>query len=227
MQCSDFYKQIDDRLDKELSDMACVEMDTHIEQCASCRDALREEQALRQALRDIPVPEATPGFAARALRRAAAANAVAHHPHRNRTFAAGFAAAFVAGIVLWFVTGIFGPEGEYGTSQPQLAQLSISLHETRRVKLAFNSPEDMERVRVSLVLPDHVELEGYPGRKQIAWYTDLRKGDNVLTLPLSALRSDEGVFTAEIGHGQTAQKIQINLNVERPGVSRLGDMKSA
>ena len=227
MQCSDFHKQIDDRLDDQLSGVACTAMDAHLEQCSSCRDVIREEQELREALRGMTVPEATPGFAARALRRAAAANAVNHHPHRNRTFASGFAAALVAGIVLWFVTGVYGPDGEYGSSQPQLAELSISLHETRRVRLSFNSPEDMERVRVSLVLPDHVELEGYPGRKQIAWYTDLRKGDNILTLPLSALRSDKGVFTAKVGNGETVKQIQFNLNVESPGASTLEVLKSA
>ena len=227
MQCTELQQRIDDRLDKQLSEAECAEMDTHLEHCADCRCAVVEEEQLREALRDMPIPDASAGFAARALRRAAAANAFNHQPVRNRAFMGGFAAALVAGIVLWFVSGVYGPNGEIGTSQPQLAELSISLHETRRVKLSFNAPERMEKVRVSLVLPEHVELEGYPGRKQIAWYTNLRKGDNVLTLPISALRSDKGVFTAKVGNGKTVKQIQFNLNVESPGVSTLEVLKSA
>ena len=224
MQCAELQQHIDDRLDKQLSEAECVEMDAHLEHCADCRCAIAEEEQLREALRDMPIPDASAGFAARALRRAEAANTVNaanHRPVRNRAFAGGFAAALVAGIVLWFVSGVYGPNGEIGTSQPQLAELSISLHETRRVKLAFNAPERMERVRVSLVLPEHVELEGYPGRKQIAWYTNLRKGDNVLTLPLAGLRSEKGVFIAQIGTGKASKQLRFYLNVEQAGLSTL------
>ena len=227
MQCSELHKHIDDRLDGQLSEVECAGMDHHLEHCADCRGAFAEEKAMREALRDMPVPEVSVGFAARALRRAAVANSVSHHPVRNRAFMGGFAAALVAGIVLWFVTGVYGPNGEFVTSQPQLAELSISLYETRQVKLSFNAPENMNKVRVSLVLPEHVELEGYPDRKQIAWYTNLRKGDNILTLPLSALRSEKGVFTAKIGTGKTEKKIQFYLNVEKPGFSALEASKSA
>lgn len=227
MQCAELQQHIDDRLDDQLSEMECAAMDRHLEHCADCRGAFAEEKAMREALMDMPVPDASIGFAARALRRAAAANAVSHHPVRNRAFMGGFAAALVAGIVLWFVSGVVGPNGELATSQPQLAELSISLYETRRVKLSFNTPENMEKVRVSLVLPEHVELEGYPGRKQIAWFTKLHKGSNVLTLPLSALRSDKGIFTVKIGTGEEQETMQFYLNVAKPGFSTLEAPKSA
>ncbi len=227
MQCAELQQQLNDKLDNQLSEAECAAMDTHLATCADCRGVVAEEQAFRELLRDMPVPDASAGFAARALRRAAAANAVSHHPVRNRAFMGGFAAALVAGIVLWFVSGVFGPNGEFGTSQSQLAELRISLNETRRVQLSFNAPEDMDRVRVSLFLPEHVELEGYPGRKQIAWFTKLQKGDNVLTLPLNALRSDKGVFTAKVGTGDDAQEIQFYLNVAEPDISTLEAPKSA
>jgi len=227
MQCAELNQQIDDRLDDQLSEVECTAMDNHLADCADCRSALSREKILRADLQDMPVPESSVGFAARALRRAAKANAVSHHPEQHRAFAGGFAAALVAGLVLWFVTGIYGPDEELATSQPQLAELSIGLYETRRVKLSFNSPEKMEKVRLSLVLPEHVELEGYPGRKQIAWYTKLNKGDNILTLPLSATRSDKGIFTAKVGTGKAAKTIQFYLNVADPGISRLEAAESA
>ena len=227
MQCADFLKYVDDRLDKQLSDVTGAAMDEHLEHCAGCRAAFAEEKALRDALRNMPVPDAQAGFAARALRRAAAANAVAHQRGRKRAFAGGFAAALVAGFVLWFVSGVYETNRDAGVASPQLAEVTISLHETRRVALSFNAPEDMKKVRVSLSLPEHVELEGYPGRHQIAWYTKLQKGNNILTLPLSALRSDKGVFTVKIGTGETAQQLRFYLNVVKPEFSTLESLKSA
>ena len=227
MQCLEFQTHIDDKLDAQLSEVECAAMDAHLERCADCRAVVAEEKLLRQALKELPVPDASAGFAARALRQAAVANTVSHYSGRNRAFVGGFAAALVMGIVLWFVTGVYGPDGGLTTPQAQLAELSISLHETRHVKLAFSAPENMEKVRVLLVLPEHVDLEGYPGRKQIAWYANLNKGDNVLTLPLSALHSDKGIFTAKIGTGSAAKKIQFYLNVENSGISTLEASKSA
>ena len=221
MQCAELQQHIDDRLDKQLSEAECTEMDAHLEHCADCRRAVAEEEQLREALRNMPIPDASPGFAARALRRAAAANAVDHHPVRKNAFMGGFAAALVAGFVLWFVSGVYDPSGEFAPQQAQLAEVSISLHETQSVKLAFNTPEALENVRVALVLPEHVELEGYPGRRHIAWYTNLRKGDNVLTLPLAGLRSEKGVFTAQIGTGKASKQLRFYLNVEQPGLSTL------
>lgn len=228
MQCSELQQRINDRLDDQLSGEVRAVMDAHLEGCASCRSRVREEQALREMLRDMPVPAPSAGFAARALRQAAVAHSVASTPQHKRVFASGFAAALVVGVVLWFVTGIYGPQGEIGLApQAQLAEVTIQLQETRRVRLAFNAPTDMERVRVSLELPEHVELEGYPGRKQIAWYTKLHKGDNVLSLPLSGLKASKGRFIARVGSGKAAKEIHINLNVKQPGVSTLNGQLSA
>lgn len=229
MQCTEFHHHIDELLDDQLSEAEAVAMASHHERCSSCREAVRAERELREQLRDLPVPAASEGFAVRALHHAATVNASSASSRPSPAFAAGFAAALVVGIVLWFVTGIYGTDGEYGSAQPQLAELSISLHETRRVRLAVNSPEDIESVRVLLVLPDHVELAGYPGRKQVAWYTKLKKGDNVLNLPFTALREDKGMFTARVGTGKHAKTLQFYLNVDpvKPGLSTLGGLVPA
>lgn len=228
MQCSELQQHIDDRLDDQLDAEMRAAMDAHLVDCASCRSSVREAQALREMLSDMPVPVPSAGFAARALRQAAVAHSVVSTRHHKRVFASGFAAAMMVGVVLWFVTGIYGPQGEPGLApQEQLAEVTIRLQETRRVRLAFNAPTDMERVRVSLELPEHVELEGYPGRKQIAWYTRLHKGDNVLSLPLSGLKASKGKFIARIGTGAASREIHINLNVAQPGVSTLSGQLSA
>jgi anti-sigma factor RsiW len=70
MQCSELEQHIDDRLDDQLSGEERAAMDAHLAGCASCRSRVREEQALREMLSDIPVPAPSAGFAARELRQA-------------------------------------------------------------------------------------------------------------------------------------------------------------
>lgn len=106
MQCSELQKHIDDRLDDQLDGEVRATMDAHLEDCARCRSRVREEQAMREMLSDIPVPAPSPGFAARALRQAAVAHSVANAPRQKLMFASGFAAVLMVGVVLWFVMGI-------------------------------------------------------------------------------------------------------------------------
>lgn len=248
MQCTEIHNLIDDYLDSQLDGDVQAAMAAHLEQCASCRQRVRDEKVLREALRNIPVPAPSAGFAARALRRAAEVNSINRQSRHRRAFASGFAAAMVGVGVLLFVTGINNPDGETGVTQsqlaengpqssapvehdaqaiPQLPEVTIALLETRHVKLAFNSTEPESHVRISLALPEHVELEGYAGKREIAWYTDLKQGENVLTLPLLARNEKGGEFIARIEYGTTRQELRIKLNVGKPGLSTLDTLRSA
>lgn len=248
MHCTEIHKLIDDYLDKQLSGDAQARTAAHLEQCSPCRHLLRDEQVLREALRDMPVPAPSAGFAARALRRAAAANEETRQTRNRRVFAGGFATAMVGVGVLWFVTGIYNPEGDVAVTQSQLAEnksqavvpgsqvtesrtplpeFTIALRETRRVKLAFSSSESVQRVRISLVLPKDVEIEGYPGKRQIAWVTDLKKGENVLSLPLLAKSLQGGEFVARIEYGAMVKELRLNLNVGKPGLTTLDALRMA
>ncbi len=222
MQCSEFLTQIDDCIDSQPGEDVRTAVSAHLEHCANCRNRLDEAQNLREMLRDMPVPAPSAGFAARALRQAAVAHTVNRVPRRRMMFASGAAATLLAGVVLWFITGIHDPQVESNVvPQQQLAEVKLQLQETRHIRLGFNAPTDMQRVLVSLEFPEHVELEKYPGRKQIAWYTNLYKGDNVLKLPLSGLKTSKGKFIARVSSGQTSSEIHINLDVEAPGVTTI------
>ena len=242
MNCTDIHNLLDDALDGQLTGPAREALDTHLGSCAACRQRVREEQSLRSALKALPVEHASSGFAARALRHAVEVNSTGPH-YKKSSFVAGFAAAAVAGFVFLFVGGIYNPEGGVGVGQsqspgdksptllsdsrPPAAEITIGLHETQRVKLAFNSSQAVQQVRISLTLPEHVELEGYAGRRQIAWSTNLKQGENVLTLPLIANSPQGGEFIARIEHGSTTNELRIKLNVDKAGLSTLDALSAA
>ena len=241
MNCTDIHNLLDDALDGQLTDLERKALDTHLGSCAACRQRVNEEQSLRAALKVLPVEHETSGFAARALRHAVEVNST--RPQHNKSFVAGFAAAAVVGFVFLFVGGIYNPEDGVGVGQsqspedisrtllsdsrPPAAEITIGLHETQRVKLAFNSSQAVQRVRISLSLPEHVELEGYAGKRQIAWSTTLKQGENVLTLPLIANSPQGGEFIARIEHGSTTNELRIKLNVDKAGFSTLDTLSAA
>jgi len=236
VQCTDIHNLLDDALDGQLTGPESEALDTHLASCAACRQRVHEEQSLRSALRALPVEHASSGFAARALRHAVEVNS--RRPQHNKSFVAGFAAAAVAGFVFLFVGSIYFPEGDggLGSSQsptmlsdarPPAAEITIGLRETQRVQLAFNSSQAVQKVRISLTLPEDVELEGYPGKRQIAWSTNFKQGENVLTLPMIANSLQGGEFIARIDYGQTTNEMRIKLNVDKAGLSTLDAARAA
>ena len=230
MNCTDIHNLLDDVLDGELTGQERGALDIHLGSCATCRQRVREEQSLRSALSELPVAHASSGFAARALRHAAEVNSL--RPQHKKSFIAGFAAAVVAGFVFLFVGSLYFPVGDGGEgssqspimlsdARPLAAEITIGLYETQRVKVGFNSSQAVQRVRISLTLPEDVELEGYPGKRQIAWSTKLEQGENVLTLPLIANSPQGGEFIARIDYGQTTKELRIKLNVDKASISTL------
>jgi hypothetical protein len=63
-------------------------------------------------------------------------------------------------------------------------------------------------------LPAGIEIEGFPGQRQLRWETDLKAGRNTLTLPLTA-RSvvTDGVLKTRVDYGGGQKELAIILNV--------------
>jgi hypothetical protein len=78
------------------------------------------------------------------------------------------------------------------------------------VRLIFRSASALDDVTIELVLPEGVELDGYPGQRRLVWQSDLRAGSNLLELPM-LVHGDGGVLTATLNHG--AERRQFSARV--------------
>ena len=74
-----------------------------------------------------------------------------------------------------------------------------------------------------------MELEGYPGRKQLSWQTSLKKGPNVLALPIRAIEHGEGELMARLNYGEKTKTFRVLLKTTADGVMhyQLQEIKSA
>ena len=89
--------------------------------------------------------------------------------------------------------------------------IAVALNDVQTVRLSFDAANDIESVALSIGLPQNIEIQGYPGQKQLAWKTRLEKGQNILALPVMAIDKGQGELVAELSYGDKKQTLRIVL----------------
>lgn len=209
MNCRSFEDRLDGYLEGALADKDHDEAAAHLQSCGDCQRRLARVQALRAALRSLPVPAPQAGFFEHALARAQGPRPA----HRfGWTYLAG--AALAASLALWIGFGRIPDFLSAPASKP--IGVTIALHETRTVQLAFNAEHELSQATLSITLPDGVEVKGFPGQHQLSWQTNIARGANVLSLPLIAVSPSSGVLLARLTHGDRSTELTIPLQVSDP-----------
>jgi ferric-dicitrate binding protein FerR (iron transport regulator) len=213
MNCDRFRQRIDDYQDGRLTPEATEAMAAHAGVCPDCAAHLRQQEGLRQALRDLPVPPPSGDLVARALDRAGA-----RERRRQRLWSAGglaVAASLLVAVAVGLVTK--GP----GVGPGDHPVVTVTPGKTQRINLAFNSSSRMEGVTLSVTLPEGAELAGHPGKRRLSWQTTLESGRNLLELPV-IVRDAGGVLRAELEYGDTRRRLDLHLKAGQPDRSGLG-----
>jgi len=225
MKCTDIQKYIDDYLDDEMSLGEQKAVELHIEQCASCQQALQAHKTIRQALRSLPVAKASPDFEANVFAAVRSHYGAHSGGHSGNKFVAGFATAMVASLALWFASTVYTPQFDEQT--PQI--VNVAMNQARTVKLMFDAPTDLTKVTLRVELPENIELEGYAGQRQLVWQTNLNKGQNVLALPVIAIGNGQGELVAQLSYGDKTKSFRIVLKTASDGalIYQINKLKSA
>lgn len=242
MNCTEFYKIIDDYCDGELNAERQADFDAHRASCTTCQALMAAEDSMLASLKAMPVVGPSEGFIDRALHKAVESN-VGHHQRHG--FLVGFGSAAAAALALWVAVGwlpgeVSGPgqiaiapqqASQQQTAQQQVAQqqvadsvpeLFIALREERSVKLAFYSVKALQGAKITIQIPENVALVGYPGQRELSWQVNLVEGDNFLRLPLKAMQAMDGQLVARIEHGSKVKTLRVNLKVGSEGLSGQG-----
>ena len=217
MKCTELQKYLDDYLDETTSSAERKAVETHIEHCVSCQQALEAHKTIRQALRSLPVEEASPDFEAKVFSAVSSHYGTGNGRSGNR-FTAGFATAMVASLALWFASTVYTPQLIQQTPDEQAPQMiNLAVNQARTVKLMFEAPTDLAEVTLSVELPSNIELEGFAGQKQLIWQTNLNKGQNILALPIIATDDGQGELVARLSYGDKTKQFHIVLKTADDG----------
>lgn len=212
MHCTEFQQAIDDYLDQAVAQTVRQAMDEHLLSCAACSAKLTHAQRVMSELKQFSVPPMPPGFAQRAIKQA-----VTQRQHHRRGFIAGFSTAIAASLALaLFVSGVL-PIGQPGSNTPfpgSMPEIALSVEQVQTISLVFDSAVAVANAELTLNLPDHVELSGYPGQHSLTWTTSLKQGRNVLSLPLKGLSQTKGELVAQINANGKVKSIHVPLQIK-------------
>lgn len=208
MSCNELARQIDDFMDGELPDAETRALASHIETCVDCQAAHAAELGMRESLRRLPVdgPSAdyfdrALGFARRRRRR--------NDPRRASGFGS-YALAAVATVVIAIGAAMLTDRFTPSASVPEV---TIALESTSSVNLVFSSAMALADARISLEIPDGVEVVGYPGQRSLEWTTDLRQGKNALRVPLIAYAAVNDELVARLRHDSGTKEFRVRVRV--------------
>jgi len=169
-----------------------------------------EEQELLALLKDYPMPEATAGFYDQALVRAAHEGT---RRQRNRWLMTGFGSAVAAGLAVVLISSMFFNAPEIPTPADGIPGVTMALAEPQTVNLVFASAEALDSATLTVLLPEGVELAGFPGQREISWETSLAAGRNLLPLKLIALTPTGGEVLARLEHDDRNRTFRLRVEV--------------
>ena len=172
--------------------------------------ALEEERQLLDLLKDYPMPHATDAFYDEALVRAAREGT---RRQRNRWVMTGFGGAIAAGIVVLLVSGLFFNAPVTPSVDADIPGITMALAEPRTINLVFSSAEALDSATLTVMLPNGIELDGFPGQREISWQTSLAQGKNLLPLKLIALTPTGGEVLARLEHNDRNRTFRLQVEV--------------
>ncbi|MDH5423687.1 MAG: zf-HC2 domain-containing protein [Gammaproteobacteria bacterium] len=204
--CKIVLTELDDFLDGGLNPVQHDQLQSHIAGCKSCYQAWQQELQFRQALQDQVVPAPAFGLEERAF-----AKIPRQQPAKARrnTFAAGFAGAIAAGLMIMTAASLFFSPA----TEQAIPDITLSLHQSKKVNMVFDVPEMVADATFSMKVPAHVEIAGKTDLHQIEWKTALKKGKNQLSLPIVAKIAESGELVAEIRYGNQIKRFRMKLNI--------------
>lgn len=216
MNCDHFADTLHDWLDGRIEAERAAAMAEHAGRCRGCALAASDERLIRTALRELPVPALRPDFKREGLRAAQVAGRTLHrklleHDVRIAALAASSAIAVLVFAALRGPVTTSAAQGFETVSAEQVQVYALTAGEVQSLRLRIQSPRDFEGVRFSVELPHDVSLAGQPGVRAMTWEGRLRKGSNVLELPLLARAGAAGSVATRVAWGQFERHLETPL----------------
>ena len=209
MECSEVLASSNDFLDGSLSKQEVSEIELHLVNCRTCREEYHRNELLLKALRSLPAPTPPAGYARQALKKAISRGG--RQPRKWLGLWVG--SALAACLTLWVAITLQTLQSD-PFSSADWQGLVVNLNRPRTIKVLVTAPEDLDEAHVTIRLSKELEIVGFPGSREISWYTDIRKGKNNLELPVLARETGSAELVAEISHQKKNKELRVRMLVQ-------------
>ncbi|MFT5502076.1 MAG: hypothetical protein ACI88G_002218 [Woeseiaceae bacterium] len=209
MNCEDVIEQLLEAVNPQ-DELENRKLTAHVENCDSCRDALRGANAMR-VVKNRPAQRPPDGLFTRVM--AEATKPVPKAPGRSQFWAGtavgGFLAAGVAIAIVSF--GFFETPTDSVVASPII---TMALGDQQEISIAIDAERDLLNATVNVLLSGGIEIVGLGAQRELSWNTDLQKGVNKLTLPLTAVDLAEGHLIVRLEHEGTQRIFRVDLKID-------------
>lgn len=192
MKCSEFETLIDDYIDQRLSPLQQDACRIHCQSCQHCYKKLKSMQDMISCLGTIPSIPMNEEF------RKTLQN---QFRISNKLIYAWSSVGILAASLLLVISLNFALDDT----------IHIPLNQSHQVKLLFKSELNLSNVLFSVEVPQHMEISGYNGHQQLQWKGKLKKGKNVLTVPILGKAEKPGYLIMRIQHKGKYKTLKIKL----------------
>lgn len=210
MSCSALDDVIDDYCDGRLPADEHAALAAHASTCADCSARLAREEDLRRLLRvwgKVSVPRPDDAWFDATLAAAASRGRLDLRRRWLATACGGLLAAGLAAFLL-----VADPVAD-APAPPVRPDVTLAVATPQTVYLVFATPTRMPGATVTLRLPEGVELDGFPGRRELSWQVDLAAGRNRLPLTLLGRQRQDAALEAILRHGDDSRRFRVTLSV--------------
>lgn len=221
MNCEQVQDSISGHADGSLSGILQQAIDNHLKRCKTCAEVLEQEKELVAQLKNSYVPAPREQFFSEALVRARQHHegALLNQP-MSRYF--GTAACILLATLLILVL-----QGRDANEQPNnslLANSGIELtvmgDEQLDIHLQLLANNDIEHATMVIEVPPSLQIVGYEEVQILEWPVVLRKGKNVLELPIKArqfyTRDRTGYLIARLKTQTRQTDFDIKVTIKPP-----------
>ena len=179
-----------------------AEPSAHLDTCHECHDWYAD-LTLDSLLDNFRIPEPSNRFVDRVI------DAASRSIERQPSVPALAIAACIA--VIGITIGLFLDRSQ---ASAVVFEVAMAPYEERLVEVVIDTRAEREQTTLTIVLPDGLELAGFPDKRTISWQTDLAAGKNLLALPLRLNRDADAHFTVQMSYGSTEQAMRVKVRAE-------------
>ncbi len=131
---------------------------------------------------------------------------------RRRWLATGFGSAVAAGQVGWMILG--QPVNDSATvDQVPIAGMTVTIGNPKTIRFSINSAVELTDANLVVMLPAGIEVVGFDLQREIEWTTTIKKGPNILELPIVVLSGTGGTIFARVEHENRTKSFEFTISV--------------
>lgn len=207
-----------DYLDGSLPPSSAAAISRHLDSCPSCQETQNQLRTVQRSLSVWPAPSPRQGVFERMLKVAVLTQAAPAPWWRGPMWSrAGLSGAAVLTLMLGFWLGVRSGHRDLPGPQIMLAAAPIELGPERQsVTLMFRASDTLHSASISVWLPDDVQIAGRPNVTHLSWTTDLKRGPNLLELPLLATGPRGGTLLVHLAQGTLVRTLEVPITIRLP-----------